>query len=101
MLLEEGEARDFAYRHFVKTKRQKIRMKKRLGFPIWHKGVCEICGCTDTAPCFNPMWGNCWWVDEEHSLCSHCDIYAVQHDPHTRHCINNVHTIDITPICRK
>lgn len=86
--LEEGEARDFAYDHYIRAKRLKIRMKKRLGMPIWEKGVCEICGCTDTDPCFNPYWGHCWWVDEEHSLCSHCDIYAIQQDPATRYCIN-------------
>lgn len=87
--LEEGEVRDFAYAHYVRAKRLKIRMKKRLGMPIWEKGVCEICGCTDTDPCFNPYWGTCWWVDEEHTLCSHCDIYAIQQDPETRHCIHS------------
>lgn len=86
--LEEGEARVFAYLHYVRAKRLKIRMKKRLGMPIWPKGTCEICGCTEMDPCYNPMWGYCWWVDEEHSLCSHCDIYAIQQDPCTGHCVN-------------
>lgn len=87
--LGEGAARDFAYTQYIRAKRLKIRMKKRLGLPIWHKGVCEICGCTDSDPCFNPYFGYCWWIDEEHSLCSHCDIYVIQQDPHTRHCINS------------
>lgn len=83
-----GEAWEVAYKHYVRAKRLKIRMKKRIGMPIYKRGVCEICGCTDTDPCFNPYWGNCWWVDEEHTLCSHCDIYAIRQDPATRHCIN-------------
>ncbi len=87
--LEEGNPRDFAYRHYVRAKRLKIRMKKRLGIRIWHKGVCEICGCTEKDPCFSPGWGYCFWVDEEHSLCSHCDIPAIQQDPETRHCVKS------------
>jgi len=35
-------------------------------------GVCRICGCTDTTPCYTHKEGACWWIDETHTLCSHC-----------------------------
>lgn len=37
-------------------------------------GVCKICGCTDTHACHSPIFGNCWWVDDTHELCSHCEM---------------------------
>ena len=52
-------------------------------------GICKVCGCTDTAPCFNPEHGNCWWVDETHELCSHCADPKIYNDPATNHCINS------------
>lgn len=51
-------------------------------------GVCKICGCTDNDPCYNPMHGNCWWVDDTHELCSHCAEKEIANDKRTRHCIN-------------
>ena len=53
-------------------------------------GVCKICGCTDNDPCSNPDWGNCWWVDESHELCSHCADPEIYNDPATEHCINSL-----------
>ena len=35
-------------------------------------GVCRVCGCTDDNACYIPGVGPCWWVDETHTLCSHC-----------------------------
>lgn len=55
-------------------------------------GVCKICGCTDNAPCHNPLHGNCWWVDETHELCSHCADPEIYNDPQTSHCINSTNT---------
>jgi len=52
-------------------------------------GVCKKCGCTDTDPCYNPSYGNCWWVDETHELCSHCADQDIADDPETCHCINS------------
>lgn len=52
-------------------------------------GVCRICGCTDNDPCYNPMHGNCWWVDETHELCSHCADEKIANDDTTTHCINS------------
>ena len=37
-------------------------------------GVCKICGCTDSHACNSPIFGNCWWVDDSHELCSHCKM---------------------------
>lgn len=39
---------------------------------IVKKGVCKICGCTHTTPCFTRNEGCCWWMDENQTLCSHC-----------------------------
>lgn len=52
-------------------------------------GICKICGCTDNDPCFNPQYGNCWWVDDTHELCSHCAKQEIADDPETIHCINS------------
>ena len=48
-------------------------------------GVCRICGCTDDNACYNPSYGNCWWVDDAHTLCSHCVMPDVVRDPKTKH----------------
>lgn len=58
------------------------------------KGVCRICGCTDDDPCFNPRVGNCWWIDETHTLCSHCADEELSCCPETRHCINSTFESD-------
>lgn len=58
------------------------------------KGVCRICGCTDDDPCFNPRVGNCWWIDETHTLCSHCADEELSCDPETQHCINSTFESD-------
>ena len=34
-------------------------------------GTCVIYGCTDNA-CIHADEGPCWWIDNEHTLCSHC-----------------------------
>lgn len=52
-------------------------------------GVCKICGCTDNDPCYHPDYGNCWWVDDTHELCSHCADPEIAEDPATVHCINS------------
>ena len=45
-------------------------------------GVCKVCGCTDNDPCHNPEYGNCWWVDDTHELCSHCANTENGFDPY-------------------
>lgn len=60
-------------------------------------GVCRICGCTESNPCYHPIYGYCWWVDENHTLCSHCAEKTLYHgrrvqissDPNTKHCVND------------
>lgn len=52
-------------------------------------GVCKVCGCTEDNPCFNPEHDTCWWVDEDHTLCSHCVDPEIKDDPKTVHCINS------------
>lgn len=51
-------------------------------------GVCSVCGCTDTNPCWHPEAGNCWWTDDSHTICSHCADPVLRDDPRTIHCIN-------------
>ena len=61
-------------------------------------GVCRVCGCTQTNPCYHPDLGCCHWV--EPSLCSHCtrDIYGTggdedvcrSDDPDVEHCVNDL-----------
>lgn len=53
------------------------------------RGTCRICGCTDDDPCHNPNFGNCWWADDSHTICSHCADKTIADDPETRHCINS------------
>ena len=52
-------------------------------------GICRICGCTESNPCYHPEHGTCWWSDNEHTICSHCEDPALKDDPHTTHCINS------------
>ena len=52
-------------------------------------GVCKVCGCTDNNPCFHPGVGYCWWVDDNHELCSHCADKTIYDDPETVHCVNS------------
>ena len=55
--------------------------------PRYKSGVCRYCGCTDNDPCYNPNYGNCWWVDKEHTICSHCADELIVNDEGTIHCI--------------
>lgn len=48
-------------------------------------GVCKECGCTWDNACQNPEHGNCWWVDDTETLCSHCYIDEIKNDPKTIH----------------
>lgn len=38
-------------------------------------GTCKYCGCTDDNACVHPDLGACWWVDDEHEVCSHCAAF--------------------------
>jgi len=38
------------------------------------KGVCKYCGCTENTACYHPDYGNCWWVDDSETVCSHCQM---------------------------
>lgn len=49
-----------------------------------HKGICRICGCTMDNACSSPTHGNCWWVDETETLCSHCAYEEIKFDPATK-----------------
>lgn len=48
------------------------------------KGICRICGCTMDNACSSPTHGNCWWVDETETLCSHCAYEEIKFDPATK-----------------
>lgn len=43
-----------------------------MGNLLTYPGVCQICGCTENNACSHPDYGNCWWVDDNEDLCSHC-----------------------------
>jgi len=47
-------------------------------------GTCKLCGCTDTTPCFHPDHGNCWWITDDHEICSHCYHTDIKNDPATQ-----------------
>ncbi|MGC6589093.1 hypothetical protein ACPV3A_29630 [Paenibacillus sp. Dod16] len=34
-------------------------------------GICNVCGCTDNNACVSE-YGPCYWLNEEHDLCSEC-----------------------------
>lgn len=53
-------------------------------FPIeWEKGICRECGCSENNACHNHSVGNCYWVDESETLCSHCSSSVLRNDPIT------------------
>lgn len=49
------------------------------------KGTCAVCGCTETNACYNPYYGNCWWIGRRHILCSHCAITEIVNCTATEH----------------
>lgn len=67
--------------------RQYLSLKDIKFQPRYKSGVCRYCGCTDNDPCYNPNYGNCWWVDKEHTICSHCADELIVNDEGTIHCI--------------
>lgn len=74
---------------------EKDDLLEALKVPI--PGVCRVCGCTEDNPCYHPTYGTCWWVDEDHTLCSHCAETVMVHgrkvniskDHNTKHCVND------------
>lgn len=46
-------------------------------------GTCKNCGCTDDNACMHPDHGPCYWIDEEHEMCSHCYVEEIANDPAT------------------
>ena len=58
-------------------------------------GVCRVCGCTEENACYHPEHGNCFWVDDTFTLCSHCASeqeggLGIKDDPETCHCASDV-----------
>lgn len=62
-------------------------------------GVCRVCGCTESDPCFHPDYGMCWWVDETHELCSHCADPDIADSPDVIHCINTLEETQYCDLC--
>ncbi len=52
-------------------------------------GKCEICGCTEDNPCYNPKHGFCGWADDTRTICTHCADKEIAEDPETEHCVND------------
>lgn len=67
----------------------------RLVFAKRTPGVCRVCGCTMTDPCYNPGYGSCWWADADETICSHCYHKEIFKDPATEHCVNTKNHIEI------
>lgn len=86
-----GQARNghLAQEFFYQTMKIDIRTQSplvyRYRFQLLHRGTCRVCGCTATRACTNPTHGNCWWVDETETLCSHCALPEIADDPFTFH----------------
>ena len=53
----------------------------RYNFELCKRGTCRVCGCTENHACTNPTHGNCWWVDDTETLCSHCALPEIADDP--------------------
>lgn len=70
-------------------KTSSTRRLYRLIFARRQEGVCRVCGCTMSNPCYNPEYGYCWWQDAEETLCSHCAEREIFNDPNTVHCVNS------------
>lgn len=67
----------------------KVKRLYRLIFAKRQSGVCRVCGCTMSNPCYNPEYGYCWWQDAQETLCSHCAEKEIFSDPNTVHCVNS------------
>ena len=63
-----------------------VVLKKSLPSP---RGVCRVCGCTFSNPCYHPEHGFCWWADDTHTICSHCADPEIAEDERTEHCVNS------------
>ena len=57
--------------------------------PFATRGVCRICGCTFSNPCYHPVHGYCWWADDARTICSHCADPEIAGDARTVHCVNS------------
>lgn len=79
----------------TKTNISMTRRWFRLVFATPTPGVCRVCGCTMTNPCYNPTHGFCWWADAEETICSHCYHKEIFKDPATEHCVNTKNHIEI------
>lgn len=52
-------------------KKAKTGKKEKTKKPV--KGVCRVCGCTETTPCIHPISGDsCAWADKSQTLCTTC-----------------------------
>jgi len=51
---------------------------------------CRICGCTEDNPCFNPVYGFCWWTSADRTLCSHCADPLIRDAAETVHRVNDI-----------
>lgn len=47
-------------------------------------GKCEICGCTEDNPCYNPEHGFCGWADDERTICNTAQPFCYTHSLRNR-----------------
>ena len=78
-------AQEFFYQTMKIDIRTQSPLVYRYRFQLLHRGTCRVCGCTATRACTNPTHGNCWWVDETETLCSHCALPEIADEPVTFH----------------
>lgn len=76
---------EFFYQTMKIDIRKESPLVYRYRYDILHRGTCRVCGCTDGHACTNPTHGNCWWVDDTETLCSHCALPEIADDPFTFH----------------
>ncbi len=50
---------------------KKTAKPKKSGSPPT-KGVCRVCGCTESTPCVNGAGESCAWADRTQTLCTFC-----------------------------
>lgn len=43
---------------------------------------CRVCGCHKCDACHHPVYGNCWWAEQD--LCSHCKNIPGQAKRHSQ-----------------
>lgn len=55
----------------IKSKDIQELFRKLEKYPDKGYGICRVCECTWDHACSDNR-GSCWWINQDHNLCSHC-----------------------------